>query len=433
MRTLIKNTLILSMDESTQQIENGHIYIEDDIIKEVGKGEYTKDVTGTDINIIDGKGYLTMPGLINCHTHAAMTLLRGYGEGLPLMKWLNEKIWPMESKFNEKHIEVGTKLAFIEMLRSGTTTFNDMYFYQDKVLEAAKEFKIRAVLGIPLIGEEWGNQLKQAVELMKKVESEKSDEYSAVKSMFAPHSAYTLSYDALVQIGEAAKQHKKDIHIHISETADETAIIKNKYDMTVCELLEKTGIFNSRVVGAHCVHLNDGDVEIIKNHEVSPVYNSQSNMKLASGVARVAEMNSKGINVCIGTDGTSSNNNLNMFEEMETGAMLQKLWYNDTTKIDAETMIRFATVNGAKALGWDNLGKLKEGYKADIIMLNLSKAHMHPIYDINSNIVFSANGSEVETVLVDGKLIMYKGELLNIDEEKILYECDKLCCDLIKK
>lgn len=432
MRTLIKNTLILSMDDSVGKIDNGYIYIEDDTIKEIGKGEYPEDVKETDIKIIDGRGYLTMPGLINCHTHAAMTLLRGYGEGLPLMRWLNEKIWPMESKFNEKHIEVGTKLACIEMLRSGTTTFNDMYFCQDKVLEVAEEFNIRAVLGIPLLGEAWESQLKQAVDLMDKIEKE-SNNCTTVKSMFAPHSAYTLSYDALVQIGKTAEQYNKDIHIHISETADETAMIKEKYNMTVCELLEKAGIFNRRVVGAHCVHLSDGDINIIKKYNVSPVYNSQSNMKLASGAARVVDMLSEGINVCIGTDGTSSNNNLNMFEEMETGAMLQKLWYNDTTKMDAGTMIKLATVNGAKALGWNNLGKLKEGYKADIIMLNLNKAHMHPMYDINSNIVFSANGSEVETILIDGKLIMYKGELLNIDEEKILYECDRLCNELIRK
>ena len=424
MDLLITNVYIITMDEKVGDIEEGYILVKDNKISKIENGIYQGETEN--LQIIDGKGSCAMPGLINCHTHSAMTLLRGYGEGLPLMRWLNEKIWPKEATFKEKHIKVGSKLACIEMLRSGTTTFNDMYFMQGEVLKSAHESGIRAVLGLPLIGDAWESQLKDALELMDYVKKEYNND-SMISTKLAPHSAYTLSCDALKTIAAAASDNKQDIHIHVSETKDENNMIMEKYNMTPCELLLDTGIFNNKVVAAHCVHLSDSDIKIIKDNDVSPVYNSQSNMKLASGVARVTEMLEEGINVCIGTDGTSSNNNLNMFEEMETGAMLQNLWYDDTTRINAHDFLKMATVNGARALNIDNLGMLKEGCLADIILINLNRANMQPVYNLYSNLVFSANGSEVETVIINGRIVMNKGEFLNIDEEKVLFECKNIC------
>ncbi|MFD3156195.1 amidohydrolase [Haloimpatiens sp. FM7330] len=426
MKILIKNTLIITMDKDNEIIDKGYVLIKDKKIVKVDSGEYEGKLE--EVKVIDGNNYCVMPGLINCHTHASMTLLRGVGEGLPLMRWLKEKIWPMEAKFTEKHIRIGTEIACLEMFRSGTTTFNDMYFMEQYVLDVVRNYGMRAVLGLSIIGDKWEEQIKQTIDLIDIIDNDKS---GLMKVMFAPHSPYTLNYDALKQVGQLAKEYKKDIHIHISETKDEVNIIKDKYNKTTCELLLDTGIFNSKVVGAHCIHLTDSDINIMKENNVSAVYNPQSNMKLASGMARIVEMNETGINVCIGTDGTSSNNNLNMFEEMETGALLQKLKYNDATKLDGKTMLKMATINGAKALGIEKVGMLKEGYKADMIMVNLNKPNMVPNNDIYSNLVFSANGSEVEYVIVDGNIIMEKGEFTRIDEEKVLFECNNISKTLI--
>lgn len=422
LKMLIKNCMIVTMDKSTGIINDGYILIEGNRISEVGSGDFMKQ--DEDFEIIDGTGYCAMPGLINCHTHAAMTLLRGFGEGLPLMRWLNEKIWPAEAKLNEKHIEAGTRLACIEMLRSGTVAFNDMYFYQDKVMEVAKECNIRAVLGIPIIGDAWKDQLKAAEKLTEDTQKFGS---GLVKSMFAPHSPYTLSKEALTEVACTAKKYNSGIHIHISETDDEVNIIRSKYKCTPFEMLLSAGIFENRTVGAHCVHVSDTDMDIIEKKGISPVYNPQSNMKLASGVSPVVDMLKRGINVCLGTDGTSSNNNLNMFEEMETGAILQKLWSKDTTVLDAEQALRMATVNGAKALDLDRTGCIAKGNFADIIMLDMNKPNMAPLYDIYSNLVFSANGSEVQYVIINGEMVIRKGQFTKIDEEKAIYEVKKIC------
>lgn len=425
MDILIKNVMIIVSKDKI--INEGYILSKDGVIYEIGEGKFSKSTDN--MKVIDGKGHCAMPGLINCHTHAAMTLLRGYGEGLPLMKWLNEKIWPMESKFKEEHILLGTKLAVIEMLRSGTTTFNDMYFMEERVFDVCEELNMRAVLGIPILGDGWQQQLESTIKLDNYIK--KYDKKNLVKSMVAPHSPYTLSFEALCEIGKTAKKYDKGIHIHIAETEDEVNIINDKYKKTPCELLLDSGILENHVVGAHCVHLNDEDIKIIASKNVSTVYNPQSNMKLASGVSRVNEMLNMNINVAIGTDGCSSNNNLNMFEEMQTGSLLQKLWYKDATIMDGQTMLSMATENGAKALGYENLGKIQEGYLSDIVLVNIDKPNMCPVYDIYSNLVYAANGSEVDTVIINGKLVMEKGQFVDIDEEKIVYEGKKLCKELI--
>ncbi|MCG4579480.1 amidohydrolase [Clostridium cochlearium] len=426
MSILIENIMIVTMDQEQDVIEKGYILIKDNKIKEVNVGEYL----GKEENLykIDGKDHCAMPGLVNAHTHAGMTIFRGYGEGLPLMRWLNEKIWPIESKLKNNHVKIATELAALEMLRSGTTCFNDMYFYEEEVIKVAKEFNIRGVIGVSIMGDNWEHQLKEAIDLDKKIKEDKS---GLIDSMIAPHSPYTLSIDALQTIAKEAKLKNKNIHIHISETQDEVNIVKERYNKTSCELLQDIGIFNSKVAGAHCVYLTDNDMNILKENGASVIYNPQSNMKLASGIARIAEMNDIGINVCLGTDGTSSNNNLNMIEEMETGTILQKLYYKDATKINAKQVLKMATYNGAMALMNDKkLGKIKEDYLADIVLLDLNKPNMIPINDIHSNIVFSANGSEVDYVIVNGDIVMEKGEFKHIDEEKVLHNFKEMCNDI---
>lgn len=425
MGILIKDVMIASLDSDNEVISKGYVLINEDFIEEVAEGEFLGIPEG--MRVINGSGYCVMPGLINCHTHLAMTLLRGYGEGLPLMRWLNEKIWPMESKFKEEHITVGTNLALVEMLRSGTTTFNDMYFMQDIVKNCAEEYNVRAVLGFPIMGEAWETQLKEYLKSIKIINSGEND---MCRAMLAPHSAYTLSEEALRKISAAAREYNCGIHIHISETEDEQNIIKERYNKTPCKLLLDAGTFEVNTLAAHCVYLSSEDMDIIKSKNVNPVYNPQSNMKLASGTAKVMDMLNKNINVCLGTDGASSNNNLNMFGEMETGALLQKLYYRNTVALNGKGILELATVNGAKALGFNNLGKIKPGYLADLVMINLNKPSMTPVHDIYSNIAFSANGSEVEYVIINGKILMEKGEFTKIDEEKVLYESNKISREL---
>ncbi|WP_164971438.1 amidohydrolase [Clostridium tetani] len=426
MSILIENVMIVTMDEEQDVIKEGYILIKEDKIKEVNLGAYLGNKEN--LYIINGEGRCAIPGLVNAHTHAGMTIFRGYGEGLPLMRWLNEKIWPIESKLKGEHVKIATELAALEMLRSGTTCFNDMYFYEEQVVKVAKEFNIRGIIGVSIMGDSWEHQLKEAIDIDKKIKEDKS---GLLDSMIAPHSPYTLSKEALEAIGKEAKLQNKNIHIHISETQDEVNIIKEKYNKTPCEFLQSVGIFNSKVAAAHCVYLTDEDMNILKQNGTSVIYNPQSNMKLASGIAKIAEMIDMDINVCLGTDGTSSNNNLNMIEEMETGTILQKLYYKDATKLSAKKALEMATYNGAKALiNNKKLGKIKEDYLADIALLDLNKPNMLPVNDIHSNIVFSANGSEIDYVIVNGSVVMEKGEFKHIDEEKVLYNFKEMCKDI---
>ncbi|MGE5626527.1 MAG: amidohydrolase [Solirubrobacterales bacterium] len=425
MKILIKNVMIADAD--TEIIKSGYVLIEGETIKDVGPGDYLGETLDT--RVIEGKNYCIMPGLINCHTHLAMTLLRGYGEGLSLMRWLNEKIWPMEAKFRSEHIKIGTELALVEMLRTGTTTFNDMYFIQETVKECAEDFNVRAVLGFPIMGSGWEQMLSGYLPSINKINSLKSE---MCKAMLAPHSAYTLDDTALKGIAAAAKLNKCGIHVHVSETEDEQKIVMERYKKTPTELLLDTGVFDVNTMAAHCIYLSDSDMDIIKSKCVNPVYNPQSNMKLASGTAKVMDMLNKDINVCIGTDGASSNNNLNMFEEIETGALLQKLFYKDSTALSGKKVLELATINGAKALGFNNLGRIKPGYLADMVMINLNKPSMTPIHDIYSNIAFSANGSEIEYVIINGKIVMENGEFTTIDEERVIFESKKTVEKLLK-
>jgi len=425
MDILIQDVMIVTLDNLNEVIKRGYVLVKGDTISQVAEGDYEGSLDG--FRVISGKGYCAMPGLVNCHTHMAMTLLRGYGEGLPLMRWLNEKVWPMEAKFKEEHIVAGSKLAMVEMLRSGTTTFSDMYFYQDAVKSCAKDYGMRAVLGFPIMGDDWESLLNSYLGSIERINSEKSD---MSKAMLAPHSPYTLSRDALKSIAAAAKDIGCGIHIHVSETEEEQRIVMGNYGKTPAELLLETGIFDVKTMAAHCVYLSDGDMEILKSRNVSPVHNPVSNMKLASGAARVDYMLGKGIQVCLGTDGASSNNSLNMFGEMKAGALLQKLTCRDTTVLSGRTMLEIASPNGAAALGLSNLGRIKPGYLADLVLVNLKKPSMVPVHDIHSNLVFSANGSEVEYVIINGKLVMDKGEFTEIDEEKAVYEAAMISDEL---
>lgn len=427
MKILIENAHIIPMTGKNEQISNGYVVIEDSLIKSMGagqapEGEYDKR--------IDANNYLMIPGFINTHTHAAMTLLRGYADDLPLMEWLENKIWPMEAKLNDEKIYWGTKLAIVEMIKSGTTTFVDMYFSMNHVAQAVEETGIRAVLSRGKIGVAPNAEiaLEESIDFIKNWHK-KAD--GRVTCMFGPHAPYTCPPEYLKRIVALAGDLDVGINIHVAETNSEIADIKNQCGATPVALLEEIGLFERDVLAAHCVHLTEDDMNILKKYNVGVAHNPESNMKLASGIAPVPEMLEKGITVALGTDGASSNNNLDMLQEMRSAAFLHKVNKMDTTIIPAYTALEMATLNGAKALKMnEEIGQIKVGMKADMILINNNSAHMTPQYDAVANIVYSAQASDVDTVIINGNIIMENRVLNNIDEDEIIKECRRIVKEL---
>ena len=424
MDILLKNAQIVTINDNDGVIPEGSIGIRDNRIDFVGEGngcieaDYSK--------VIDCKGRTVMPGFVNAHNHLAMTMFRNYADDMKLMDWLFSKIFPLEDKQTDESVYWGSLLAMVEMIKSGTTTFADMYFFMESTARAAAESGMRAVLSRGLQGEsgeeELDYRLKESDELLRKFHNSHN---GRIKVMLAPHSVYTCSEAYLRKVAAKSLEQGIPVQIHISETKEEVSTCIEKFGRSPVKYLEDLGLLNDRTVAAHCVAVDDDDIGILASRRVNVVHNPGSNMKLASGIAPVAKMLSKGINVCLGTDGASSNNNLDMLEEMRLAAYLQKIHANDPTVLPAEAVIRMATLKGAKALGFENLGSIEAGKTADLIVLNTERAHYYPKYNIKSAIVYSGNSADVETVIIDGNLVMESGHLVTLDEERILYKAQK--------
>ncbi len=431
-RLLIKDALIIPMDDVERATPwiFGDIYIDGGVIGEIG---VNLDDKYEDCEIIRGKDSVVLPGLVNCHTHAAMTLLRSYADDLPLMKWLSEKIWPREAHLTEKDIYWGTMLSVIEMIKSGTTCFADMYFYMDQVARAVDETGIRAVLSRGMVGT--GDKAQFAIdeshEFVKKWH-QKAD--GRITCMLGPHAPYTCPPDYLKEVMKLADQLGVGLHIHLAETASEVEDMGKLYGYTPIKLMESLGLFQNRqVLAAHCVHVSDEEIEILTRYKVGIAHNPESNMKLASGAAPVPKMLKAGALVGLGTDSAASNNNLDMLEEMRTCALLHKLISMDSTVLPAYQVLEMATKQGAKVLGLEKTGSLQPGYKADIIIMDFHKPHLIPLHDPVANIVYAAQSSDIKTVIIDGKVIMKDRQILTFDEEKILYEAQLCAQELVRK
>jgi 5-methylthioadenosine/S-adenosylhomocysteine deaminase len=276
----------------------------------------------------------------------------------------------------------------------------------------------------------WEGQIDETLSLYDEFKED-----DLIKIFIAPHSPYTCSFETLKKVGEIARNYKLPIHIHIAETKDEVNIIREKYNKTPAEVCKDAGLYDeNKVIAAHCVYLNDDDIIMVKNYDFSVVYNPQSNMKLASGAAPIVKMMENGINVALGTDGASSNNNLNMIDEMKSASLLQKLTFNDATALSAYDTLKLATVNAAKAIGMeDKLGKIKEGFLADIILIDFNKPHLNPPTDIYSNIVYAANGSEIKTVIINGKVVLKDYKLLDIKEDETILNANQSFIKVIER
>ncbi len=414
---------IYTLDEEKQRISNGHIIIEDNKIREIGT---KKNYDHSEFEqIIDGKGKIALPGLVNTHTHAAMTLLRGYADDLPLETWLQEKIWPFEARLTAGDIYWGSMLAVIEMIKTGTTTFSDMYFQMDKVGKVVKETGIRAVLSQGLIESNDGQEgLLDAVRFTRDWQGEAD---GRITTMMGPHAVYTCSPEYLTKIKDFAAELDVPVHIHLAETRNEVKIIKREYNCTPVELLKRIDFFDRPVLAAHCVHIAGEELDLLAEKGVSIAHNPMSNMKLSSGVAPVIKMLKRGINVSLGSDGVSSNNNLDLIEEARFASYLQKVTEFDPTVMNIEKLLQMLTINGAEALHLKKLGRIEEDYMADLILVDVkNNVSYYPHHHNLSNLLYAGSGRDVSDVVVDGKVLMKDNKLLTIDEVKVYYEIRKI-------
>lgn len=416
---LIKNGTFAVLDEKSP-IVHGYMLIEGDTISYIGE-ERPEGVEGAETH--DGKGLLFMPGLVNSHGHTAMSLLRGYGDDMVLQEWLEQKMWPMEAKFTPEDVYWGASLSVLEMVKGGTTTFLDMYDHMDQVGKVVEESGIRGVLTRGVIGlcppELQDQKLAEAIRIARDWHGKAE---GRITTMMSPHAPYTCPPDYIERFVQAAHDLNLPLHTHMSETRAEVQQNVDQYGVRPVQHLLNLGFFSRPSLVAHAVHLTDEEIEILAAHKVAISHNPGSNLKLASGVARVPELLKAGVTVSLGTDGPASNNNLDMFEEIRLAALIHKGVSGDPTAVPALEALRMGTEYGAKSLYLNNTGKLAAGMKADMIAVNTDQAHFLPRTDYISHIVYSAGPKDVEHVWVDGKQIIRHGECLTLDEERIRYE-----------
>lgn len=386
---------------------------------------------GTELEVLDARGMLLMPGLINLHNHVAMTLMRGYANDMELQSWLTEKIWPFEAKLSPEDVGRGAALGMAEMLLGGTTTFADMYWYTDRIIEQAIHSGIRVVACPAFTENVFEGYIDRTSQM---IEHYHGAARGRIAVWVAPHAPYTCKPEHIRDSLSLCKQYGVGVHIHLSETVSEVETIRERYGRTPIRLMQELGVFDYRTLAVHCVYPTDEELETLRNDRVTVVYNPQSNMKLASGVAPISRMLEQGINVCIGTDGPSSNNDLDMWDEMRTGALLQKVATGDPRVLSAERVLRMATVDAAKAIGHaGELGVIAEGALADLILIDLDQPHFTPDYDLMSNLIYCARGADVDTVLVDGRIVVRSKRLVTLDFETVKREVSQTLRDLIQR
>ena len=413
---LIKNALILNPNNFEEKRQS--VLIKDDLISEIAD---EIDESNAD-KIIDASGKILLPGFVNTHTHLSMTLFRGLADDLSLDSWLNDHIWPMEANLNGDYCYIGALLGAVELIKSGTTTFSDMYFYMEDVARAVDEAGIRAVLSYGMI--DFGDAEKREAEIKENLQLFENCNGMAdgrIKVFFGPHSPYTASEELLIKVRELADKYNMGIHIHVSETQKEIDDVSQEKGLRPFEYLDKIGFLGPDVVAAHCVWLSDEEIEIIKKNGVKVSHNPCSNMKLASGISPVSKLIENDICVSIGTDGASSNNNLDLIEELKTASLLQKVSTLDPNVLNSHEAIAMGTIKGAEALGLsDEIGSIEVGKKADIILIDTNSANMVPDSStLTSNIIYSSNGSNVDTTICNGKILMENKKLTVLDEQEI--------------
>ena len=419
------------LDEEFKIREHMYVATDDDRIVYVGdtmpRGDYGE--------LRDGKGKLLMPAFYNAHGHSPMSLLRGYAENMKLQDWLFNKIFPFEDKLSSKSVYWGTLLTMAEGMRFGIVSHSDMYYFLDDMVRATDESGCKANISRAVTefgdGDPWETvRLKEMKDTYERLNGAADGRINIDISI---HAEYTNSLRAMQAVADYCNQVGGLMHVHVSETKSEHDECKAKYGKTPIRLLSDIGAFDSKALAAHCVWVEDEDMDIIKAKNVSVASNPISNMKLASGVCNVPELLRRGINVAIGTDSVASNNSLNFFEEMKVFAMASKMYYKDPTAVTPKEALYAATRAGAIAQGREDAGLLKEGFKADLIMIDVNQPNMFPVHDMLNNLVYSASGTDVVMTMSDGKVIYENGEYKTIDIEKTIYMAQEVTADILKQ
>ncbi len=416
MNILIKDILLLNG-------KRGDIYIRGNIIKKIGKNlNLQADKT------IDGTDRLAIPPFVNSHTHAAMTLLRGYADDMPLMEWLSTKIWPIEAKMTEEDVYWGAKLASLEMIRNGITTFNDMYWHFHGTARAVSEMGIRGIVSAVFIDMFDKDKRGEQIGLNERLFKEARKYSNRITFALGPHAIYTVSEESLRWASDFSKENNVFIHIHLSETEREVKNCIEKHGLRPVEYLEKIGFLSDRIIACHCVWLKDKEIALLKEHNIKCVFNPISNMKLSVGSVFPYDKLQKDTSL-LGTDGASSNNSLNMFEAMKMGSLLFKYQSNNPTALNAKSAFDMATINPAQAFNI-NIG-LTEGKLADITIISIKRPEFTPGYNLISDLVYSANPSCIDTVICDGKILMENKKIEG--EEEIIERARTVVFNLVKR
>ena len=418
---LITDGWVVTMDAESRIIENGAVAVVGERIEAIDTTAELK-ARFPEARVLSAEGGVIIPGLINTHTHVPMTLFRGLADDLPLMRWLQEVIFPAEAKFvDEDMVRVGTRLACLEMIRGGTTTFVDMYYFEDAIAEETANCGLRAVLGETVIdfpapdNKTWDDALAYAETF---IETWKG--HPLVTPAIAPHAVYTVSAEHLAQSHAIAAKHDVPVLIHLAEHPSEMESVAALHDKGPIDFLDQLGLLDDRVVAAHVVLPTDGDIRRMAELGVGAAHCPQSNMKLGAGVSPVPKMLEAGMSVGLGTDGPASNNDLNMWEEVDSAAKMHKLELLDPTVLDAETAFRMATLGGAEAIDLDHeIGSLEVGKRADLVVVGLDGPHQQPLYDLMSSLVYATKSSDVRSVVVNGKILLENGSFLTLDRDQI--------------
>ena len=431
---VVRNATVVTVDAQRRVIPQGAVAVQGGRIVAVGgAAEIEERYRGGDV--LDAGGGIVLPGLINAHTHAPMVLFRGIADDLKLMDWLQKYIFPAEAKnVTAEFVKAGTRLAALEMIRSGTTTFVDMYYFEDQVAEAAKEAGLRTVAGETLIefpapdNKTVADALAYTDRFLKRWAGD-----PLVVPAVAPHSTYLANPETLKASRALADKYGAPILIHLSESADEQSQVKERYKKTPTEHLRDLGILRKGLLGAHGIWLSAGDRVLLREAGAGVAHCPQSNMKISSGAAPVREMLAEGMRLGLGTDGAASNNDLDMFEEMLTAALLAKHVSGDPTVAPAPAVLEMATLGGARALGMeDRLGSLEAGKRADLIVVDLSAPRLHPLYDAVSHLVYAAKGADVRHVVIEGKVVMRDRRVTTLDEAAVLAETERLRSQVVQ-
>ncbi len=430
---LIKSGLILPMNGKRSVVKKGAIAIDQSRILAVGRDEEVCEEFSGDLEI-DASGHIVIPGLINTHTHLAMTLFRGVMDGISGPDWL-DRAWSIESNLTYDDVYYGSLLGCLEMIKSGTTCFADHYFLMDAVVKAVERSGLRASLAQAVIEEGGPENIDTSLENSVNFAIQYDGAANGrVTCMLGPHSAYTCSPALLKEVRDVAEEKGFRIHIHLSESRSELKIVKEKYGTTPIRLLRQVGLLYHKLLAAHVVFVGEKELRLLKEGEVKVNHNPVCKMKGGHGASPVAKMLKMGINVSIGTDGVGSNNNLDLLEQMKFAAVLQPLIERDPKAITAWDVLEMATINGARALGIeDEVGSIEVGKRADIVLIRTGAPHMIPLHNIPSLLVYSANGSDVDTVIIDGKPIMQNRRVLTVDEAQIMRRSQEVFEDLMER